>query len=116
MQDWTATTRHWVTRKRSTKRSKQQTNKICSKKIDIKHAYSLPRGVAFYCKAQVTVSELEKEVDNIYPQSACSKSKSLGQYKKLVIKKYLSVSTEELNLSAKQIIDRKFLHPKILFF
>ena len=66
MQDWTATTRHRVTRKRSTKRSKQQTNKISFKKIDIKHAYSLPRGVAFYCKAQVNVSEFDKEVDNIY--------------------------------------------------
>ena len=65
--------------------------------------------MSFHFKAQEDVNKFEKEVDNIYPGSICSKPKSLGQYRKL-IKKTInpSVSTEELNLSLTQIINSKF--------
>ena len=86
---------------------KREMNKISSKKINIKHTYTLFRGVAFHFKAQEGINKFEKEVDNIYPESTCSKS--LGQHNKLVIKDInLSISTEQLNLSLRQIIDSKF--------
>ena len=87
---------------------KRQISKISSKKINIKHTYTLPRGgVAFHFKAQEDVNKFEKEVDNIYPGSTCSKPKSQGQYKKLIIKNINPfISTEQLHLSLRQTIDK----------
>ena len=88
---------------------KREINKISSKKINIKHIYTLFRGVAFHFKAQEGINKFEKEVDNIYPESTSSKPKPLGQHNKLVIKDInLSISTEQQNLSFGQIIDSKF--------
>ena len=89
---------------------KREINKISSEKIDIKHTHTLPRGgVAFHFKAQEDVNKFKKEVDNIYPGSTCSKPKSQGQYKKLIIKNINPfISTEQLHLSLRQTIDSKF--------
>ena len=85
-------------------------DKISSEKINIKHTYTLPRGgVAFLFKVQEDINKFEKGIYNIYPGSTCSKPKSQGQYKKLIIKNINPfISTEELHLSLRQTIDSKF--------
>ena len=88
---------------------KREINKISAEKINIKHTKTLPRGVvAFHFKTQENVNKYEKKVDNIYPESTCSKPKSQGQYKKLILKNINpSISKEQLYLSLRQTIDSK---------
>ena len=95
---------------RSSVTIKREIRKISSEKVNIKHTYTLPRGgVALHFKAQEEVNKSEKEVDNIYQGSACSKPKSLGQYTKRIIKNINpSISTEQLYLFLRQIIDSRF--------
>ena len=87
---------------------KREINTISSEKTNIKYTYTLSRGgIALHFKAE-DVNKFENEVDNNYPGSTCSKSKSLGQYKKLFMKNINpSISAEQLILSLRQINDGK---------
>ena len=77
-----------------------------SEQINIQYSYTLAKGgVAIHTETEKDVETFEKETNNIFPCSSCTKPPTQTDFTKVAIKNInLFISTKDI----KQFVDKKF--------
>ena len=86
---------------------KKRIKEFSGEQINIQYSYTLPKGgVAIHTETEKDVETLEKEINNIFPDSSCTKPLTQTGFTKVVINLNINpfISTKDI----KQVVGKKF--------